>query len=110
MPLDKNTSKNTSKNEYMQLALTIFAEITGWIAFPVIGALYLGRWLDEKQGTEPLYFLSITAAAFIISSVGIGITGVKYMKRIEKEEEAKSKTLSEAEGKKKDENESRDKQ
>ena len=78
----------------------MFAESTGWIAFPVIGALYLGRWLDEKQGTEPLYFLSITAAAFIISSVGIGITGVKYMKQIEKEEDLK----------KKDENESRDKQ
>jgi len=83
----------------MRLALTIFAETTGWIAFPVIGALYLGRWLDEKQGTEPLYYFSITALAFIISSVGIGITGVKYMKRIEKEEALK----------KKDENESRDK-
>lgn len=75
----------------MRLALTIFAETTGWIAFPVIGALFLGRWLDEKQGTEPLYFLSITALAFIISSVGIGITGVKYMKKIEKEEALKKK-------------------
>jgi hypothetical protein len=100
MPSVTKDSKNNNKNEYMQLALTIFVEITGWIAFPVIGALYLGRWLDEKQGTEPLYYLSITAAAFIISSVGIGITGVKYMKRIEAEEALK----------KKDENESRDKQ
>ena len=99
MSSDTKNTKNKDKNEYMRLALTIFAETTGWIAFPVIGALYLGRWLDEKQGTEPLYFLSITAAAFIISSVGIGITGVKYMKRIEKEEALK----------KKDENESRDK-
>ena len=108
MSSDTKNTKNKDKNEYMRLALTIFAETTGWIAFPVIGALYLGRWLDEKQGTEPLYYFSITALAFIISSVGIGITGVKYMKRIE-EQETKSKTLSEAEGKKKDENESRDK-
>ena len=99
MSSDTKNTKNKDKNEYMRLALTIFAETTGWIAFPVIGALYLGRWLDEKQGTEPLYYFSITALAFIISSVGIGITGVKYMKRIEKEEALK----------KKDENESRDK-
>lgn len=94
MSSDTKDSKNNDKNEFMRLALTIFAETTGWIAFPVIGALFLGRWLDEKQGTDPLYYLSMTAAAFIISSVGIGITGVKYMKRIEAEEN-KSKTLSE---------------
>ena len=98
-PLEKS-KKNKDKNEWLRQGMMMFAESTGWIAFPVIGALYLGRWLDEKQGTEPLYFLSITAAAFIISSVGIGITGVKYMKQIEKEEDLK----------KKDENESRDKQ
>ncbi len=98
-PLE-NSKKNKDKNEWLRQGMMMFAESTGWIAFPVIGALYLGRWLDEKQGTEPLYFLSITAAAFIISSVGIGITGVKYMKQIEKEEDLK----------KKDENESRDKQ
>lgn len=97
---DTKDNKNSDKNDYMRLALTIFAETTGWIAFPVIGALFLGRWLDEKQGTEPLYYLSITAAAFIISSVGIGITGVKYMKQIEKKEALK----------KKNDNESRDRQ
>jgi hypothetical protein len=83
MSLHLNDNKNRSKNEYLSLALTIFAETTGWIAFPVIGALFLGQWLDEKQGTGQLYFFSITALAFVISSVGIGLTGVKYMKRIE---------------------------
>lgn len=91
MESDKKDIKNTVKNDYMRLALTIFTETTGWIAFPVIGALFLGRYLDEKQGTEPLYFFSITALAFIISSVGIGMTGVKYMKRIEREERANKK-------------------
>lgn len=99
MESDKKDVKNKDKNEYMRLALTIFAETTGWIAFPVIGALFLGRWLDEKQGTYPLYFLSITGVAFVISSVGIGITGVRYMKKIENEEALK----------KKNDNESRDK-
>jgi len=109
MPSVKKDNKNKANNEYMQLALTIFVEITGWIAFPVIGALFLGRWLDEKQGTAPVYFLSITAVAFILSSIGIGMTGVKYMKRIEKED-LSAKALAQGEAlKKKNDNESRDK-
>lgn len=99
MKLDQNNSpsapiradKNKEQNDWLRLALTVFAETTGWIAFPVVGALFLGRYLDEKQGTEPLYFLSITASAFIISSIGIARVGVKYMKQIEKEEELKKK-------------------
>ena len=99
MQLDQNNSplppskagKNEEQNDWFRLALTVFAETTGWIAFPVVGALFLGRYLDERQGTEPLYYLSITAIAFVLSSVGIGITGVKYMKKIERDEELKKK-------------------
>ncbi len=82
--------KQTNKNFWLQTGLKMFAESTGWIAIPIIGALYLGRWLDTKQGTEPLYFLSITAGAFIISCIGIGMTGVKYIRQIEKEDKKKS--------------------
>jgi len=74
------------KNYWLQLGLKIFAESAGWIATPVIGALYLGRWLDNKYNTAPLFFLGITGLAFVISSIGIGMTGIKYMKLIEKDE------------------------
>ena len=73
----------------MQKGLSMFMELSGWIAIPVIIALFVGRWLDQKQGTDPLYFVSFTIGAFIISSIGLGITGVKYMKQIEKEEKIK---------------------
>jgi len=95
MSSPEKDNKNKDNNEWLRQAMSIFAEATGWIAFPVIGALFLGRWLDQKQGTEPLYFLSITIFAFIISSVGIGMTGVKYMKKIEREEELKKKDQNE---------------
>jgi len=100
MPSVEKDNKNKDKNDLMRLAMTMFVEASGWIAFPVVGALFLGRWLDAQQGTEPLYFISITAMAFIISSVGIGKTGVKYMKQIEREDARKLK----------DKDESRDKQ
>lgn len=84
-----NDKQIKPKDLWYRRGLMMFAESTGWIAFPVVGALFLGRWLDEKQGTDPLYFLSITGLAFIISSVGITMTGVKYMKQVEKDEKKK---------------------
>lgn len=80
-PENKN-SKNKS-NDWLRVGLVMFAETTGWIAFPVIGALFLGEWLDNKYDTGQLFFFSLTAGAFIVSSVGIGITGVRYMRQIE---------------------------
>ncbi|MCD4760580.1 AtpZ/AtpI family protein [bacterium] len=100
--------KKQQKNEWLRRGMLMFAETTGWIAFPVIGALFLGRWLDEKQGTEPLYFLSITGLAFIISSVGIGMTGVKYIKQIEKAESLERSREKEKSKKKNKENDTRD--
>jgi hypothetical protein len=88
--------KQTKDNEWLRRGLLMFAESSGWIAFPVIGALFLGRWLDEKQDTAPLYFLSLTALAFIISCVGIGMVGVRYMKQIDKEYKAKEKINNES--------------
>ncbi|OGG87658.1 hypothetical protein A3B87_00980 [Candidatus Kuenenbacteria bacterium RIFCSPHIGHO2_02_FULL_39_13] len=79
--MDKN-----NQNYWLQLGLKIFAESAGWIAAPIIGALYLGQWLDNKYNTAPLFFLGITGLAFVMSSIGIGLTGMKYMKLIEKEE------------------------
>lgn len=81
-----SNGKGNNKNYWVQMGLKIFAESAGWIAVPVVGALYLGRYLDARQDTAPLYFLGLTIMAFIISSVGIGMTGVRYIKMIEREE------------------------
>jgi hypothetical protein len=89
-------NKQTKDNEWLRRGLMMFAESSGWIAIPVVGGLFLGRWLDEKQGTDPLYFLSITGLAFIISCIGIGITGVKYMKQIDEEYQSKKKISNES--------------
>ncbi|MBI4091064.1 MAG: AtpZ/AtpI family protein [Candidatus Komeilibacteria bacterium] len=72
-------------------AVAVFGEVTGWIVVPIVGALYLGRYLDEQQGTGNLYFLSLTALAFIISCIGIGIVGVKYIRQIEGESKKEKK-------------------
>jgi hypothetical protein len=83
-------SKNDQdKNFWLNVGLRMFAESTGWIAIPVVGALYLGRYLDEKQNTGNLYFFSLTALAFIISCVGLSLIGMKYLKMLDQDKEKK---------------------
>ncbi len=77
-------NKMTEK-PWWQPGLEVFAEITGWIAAPIIIALYLGRWLDEKNNSEPLYYLSLTGVAFVVSCVGIVLVAGKYIKKMERE-------------------------
>ena len=54
-----------------QPAVLLFFKMSGWIAFPVVVSLLLGKWLDRRFGTEPVLFLSLTGIAFIISIFGI---------------------------------------
>ncbi|MFA6271755.1 MAG: AtpZ/AtpI family protein [Patescibacteria group bacterium] len=81
--------ENKPQKAWWQPALAIFGEVTGWIVVPIICALFLGKYLDEKKGTEPWYFLGLTGVAFIISCIGITIIAGKYIKQIEKENKKK---------------------
>ena len=93
----EKSNKNIDKNYWWRIGLKIFAESSGWIAIPVIGALFLGKWLDDKYQTEPLYFLSITGIAFIISTIGIARLGMRYIREIEKGEKKERETKKEQE-------------
>lgn len=74
-----------SKELWWRPAMIIFTQVTGWIAAPIIIALFVGKALDNKYGTEPWVFLSLTAIAFVISCLGIVRITIKYTKKIEKE-------------------------
>lgn len=80
-----NNQSNDSKQVWWQPALVIFFQVTGWIAVPIIIALFAGKALDEKYGTEPWVFLGLTAVAFVISCLGIVRITIRYTKKIEKE-------------------------
>jgi len=77
--------EKTPQKPWWQPALVVFAEVTGWIAVPIILALFLGRYLDERNNSEPWFFLGLTAIAFIISCSGMVIVAGKYIRQIEKE-------------------------
>jgi len=72
------------KNDSWNTALRIMANISGWIAFPVIIGLYLGKWLDQKFGTDPWLFLITIGIFFFISMYGLVTSTLKEAKKIEK--------------------------
>jgi len=71
------------KNTTWTIALRITANLSGWIAFPIIIGVILGRWLDRKYGTEPWLFLTTIGVSFLVSMYGLIINAVKEFKKIE---------------------------
>jgi F0F1-type ATP synthase assembly protein I len=75
-----------------QPAVFLFFKMSGWIAFPVVVSLLLGKWLDERFASKPIFFLSLTAIAFLVSIFGIVKESRKTMKLIENQESDKIKS------------------
>lgn len=77
--------KNSQDKELWRLGLNVFAQMSGAIAFPVLIALFVGRFLDQKYQSGHLYFFILTLVAFIISCISIGVLGMKYLNQINKQ-------------------------
>jgi len=79
--------KNTDDNQksWWQPGLILFFRLSSWISFPIIIALFIGKWLDEKYNTQPWLFLSTMAIAFAFSVGGMIKETTKEIKKIEKE-------------------------
>ncbi|NTU66479.1 MAG: AtpZ/AtpI family protein [Candidatus Moranbacteria bacterium] len=84
--------KEKGKNEapWWQPSLILFYRLSGWIAGPVIIAVFLGKYLDSRYGTEPWLFLLTVGIAFFVSTIGIVKDSMREMKRID-EKNKKSK-------------------
>ena len=76
---------NKTKELWYMPAIRMFANVSGWIAGPIIIALFVGKWLDKKYDTAPWIFLGLTGIAFLISIFGIMKILIKYLKDIERE-------------------------
>lgn len=74
---------SSEKNNWWQPGVELFLKLSGWIAVPIIAAIFLGKWLDDKHGTEPWLFLLSVFIAFIISNVGIVYNAINAMKDLD---------------------------
>lgn len=78
-----------SQQVWWHPAINIFAQISGLLVGPIVIALMLGRYLDEKFATEPWFFLGLTTIAFIISITALIKIGKNYIEKIEREQKKK---------------------
>jgi F0F1-type ATP synthase assembly protein I len=76
---------------WWRLAFEIFSEISTWIVIPIIFAVILGKYLDNRYGTRPLIFISCVILSFIISSYGLVKSMKEYTKKITENEGKKDK-------------------
>ena len=61
--------------------ISVFSEVTGLIAFPVVGGALLGQWLDLKYSTDPWLIIISTAVGILIASISIANIIKKYTKK-----------------------------
>lgn len=89
-----SSSKKDDNISWWQPSLILFMRLSGWIGGPVIIALFVGKWLDDKYGTEPWLFLATVGLAFITSSIGItkeASNAIKKMAQDDKQKKPDSK-------------------
>lgn len=73
------------KENWWQVGLALFGQVTGLIVVPIILALYGGKALDRRFDTEPLLFIACTLLAITISTVVIIRIAMRSIKQIEDE-------------------------
>lgn len=81
--LQKIDSK--AQKAWWEAGLRMFVQLSGWIVFPIVIAIYLGRWLDNKYDKEPWLYLLCVGVAFVVTNVGIVKVAVQTMKQISQE-------------------------
>ncbi|MHB8904140.1 MAG: AtpZ/AtpI family protein [Patescibacteria group bacterium] len=83
------------KDNYLAISLRVLANLTAWIAGPVIIGVFLGKWLDNRYHTEPWLFLASIGFCFLISMYGLVTNALKEFKKIEIEADRAKKLKAE---------------
>ena len=87
--MEQKAPNNKSEKVWWRPAILLFFQMSSWIAIPVIVGLFIGKWLDNRYGTEPWLFLGITGVAFIISIVGMVRESSRVMRSLDSSEDSK---------------------
>ncbi len=66
-----NQKGDSKDKKWQTLALAIGAQATGWIVGPALAGLWLGRWLDQRFSSQPLWLLVCMSLAFVGTVIGL---------------------------------------
>ncbi len=87
--------ESENKKPWWEPGMVLFARLSVWIAGPIVAAVFFGKWLDEKYGTNPWLFLASVGLAFVLSSVGIVKEANEMIKKIVEDEKKKKENNNE---------------
>jgi len=62
--------------------MKLFGELTAWVAGPIIVAVFVGDWLDERYNKSPWIFLISIGIAFIITNIAVVKKSIQAMNEI----------------------------
>ena len=79
----QQSNRQREQESWWKPGFVLFSRLSGWIGGPVILALFVGKWLDQRYHTEPWLFLASVGTAFLLSLAGIVWEAEKAMKEIE---------------------------
>ncbi len=82
-------SELEDEDNWWQSSLTLFVKLSTWVAVPVILALFIGRWLDEKYNTTPWLLLLSVGIVSLVSLFGIIKETAKAMREIDNKQDKK---------------------
>ena len=84
----ENQNKDNNKELWWRPAVVFYGKTTGWIVFPLIIALFFGRYIKESTGSQVWFFVAVFAG-FTVTCYGIYREINLYKKDLDKEEEKK---------------------
>jgi F0F1-type ATP synthase assembly protein I len=78
-------SENQRTQQQWRQGMALFYRVSSWVVAPLILALLLGKWLDNRYQTEPWLLLGFTLVAFFVSMWKIIKESTEFIDRIERE-------------------------
>ena len=78
-------NNQTTKEIWWKPAIYVFANTSAWIVVPILVALFLGKYLDNKYESGHKYFFILMVIAFLITIFGIMKILRKYMNKMKDE-------------------------
>lgn len=77
----KREDKNSKKNSNFYRSIGITSELGFVIAFPLVGGIFLGNWLDSKFSSYPKCTLSLLLIGVVVSFCNLIVVMREFIKK-----------------------------
>ena len=83
----KDKKAKEGKLPWWRDGLFLFMNLSGYILGPLAAGYFIGGYIDTRLNSAPWGLVSASVLGFILSTIGILVETIKYLKKVEKKEE-----------------------